>query len=173
MHSTEEVPVTIERIRAARRSLVQTNAAKLPQAARRDDSDRSAPPPVSRQQSVRASAGAVVAGAALGSGILRPSVAHAIASADPVPIPGGTPALGGAFHVYAPGGFDPLNAEPGTVSDFDGFVGLAYISGTVVRRQKSTGQTTVLPFIGADMRFMQGVYRGEDGRVRRGAFGLI
>jgi hypothetical protein len=104
---------------------------------------------------------------------LRPSVAHALAPADPVPIPGGTPALGGAFHVYAPGAFDPVNAEPITITDFDGFVGLAYISGMVVRRQKSSGQTTVYPFLGSDMRFMQGVYRGEDGRVRRGAFGFI
>lgn len=165
--------MSIERIRAARRSIIQTNAGKLPHVVPRDDSERSAPRPVSRRQFVRTSAGAVVAGAAIGSGILRPSVAHAFAAGDPVPIPGGTPALGGGFHVYAPGAIDPVNAEPITITDFNGFVGVAYITGTVVRRQKSTGQTSVLPFIGADMRFMQGVYRGADGRVQRGAFGFI
>jgi hypothetical protein len=127
---------------------------------------------VSRRHFVRTTAGAVVAGAALGSGILRPSVAHAFDGSDPVPIPGGTPLLGGGFHVWAPGG-DSIDADPATVNNFNGFVGLAYISGMVTRRRRSTGAIEVLPFNGADMRFMQGVYRGEDGRVRRGAFALI
>ena len=133
------------------------------------------PPPsrvVSRRHFVRASAGAVVAGAALGSGILHPSVAHASENSDPVPIPGGTPLLGGGYHVWAPGG-DPIDAEPITITDFNGFVGLAYISGMVTRRNRKTSAVDVLPFNGADMRFMQGVYRGQDGRVRRGTFGFI
>jgi hypothetical protein len=157
--------MNIDRIRASRR---------FPALSSSDVHDfvPRAPIPVSRRQFVRTSAGVVVAGAALRGGILRPSTAQAFAGSDPVPIPGGTPLLGGGFHVYAPGG-DPIDAEPITITDFNGFVGLAYISGTVMRRQKSTGVVDVLPFTGADMRFMQGVYRGQDGRVRRGAFGLI
>jgi len=107
----------------------------------------------------------------------RLSMAKTAGQAAPVPIPGGTPALGGAFHVWAPAppaaGLDPIDAEPATISDFNGFVGLAYISGTVTRRTRSTGETVELPFLGSDMRFMTGVYRGVDGRVRRATFGFI
>ena len=126
---------------------------------------------VSRRQFVRTSAGGIV-GAMLGSGILRPSIAQAFAGSDPVPIPGGTPLLGGGFHLWAPG-FDPIDADPSTITDFNGFVGLAYISGTVTRRHKTTGVVDVLPYMDNDMRFMQGLYRAQDGRLRRGAFGLI
>jgi hypothetical protein len=129
------------------------------------------PAAISRRSFVRTTAG-VVAGAALGSGIIRPSAAHAFATSDPVPIPGGTPLLGGGFHVYAPGG-DPIDSDPITITDFNGFVGLAYISGMVTRRHRITGVVEVLPFLGADMRFMQGIYRANDGRVQRGTFGLI
>jgi len=158
----------IEQIRAARRFTPPPNADGTP-----PPRHAHVQPAVSRRQFVRTSAGAVVGGAALGSGILRPSLAHALSSSDPMPIPGGTPALGGGFHVYAPAAIDSVDAEPATITDFNGFVGLAYINGTVARRQKSTGRIDVLPFIGSDMRFMQGVYRAQDGRVRRGAFGLI
>jgi hypothetical protein len=94
----------------------------------------------------------------------------------PMPIPGGSPALGGRFHVYAPtpdGSFDPIDAEPSTITNFNGDIGLAYISGTVTRTQISTGARVHLPFNGSDMRFMKGVYRGVDGKPREGAFALI
>ena len=103
----------------------------------------------------------------------RLSLAKAAGQAAPVPIPGGTPALGGAFHVWAPAAADSVDAEPATITDFNGFAGLAYISGMVTQRNRSTGETVQLPFLDADMRFMTGVYRGEDGRVRRGTFGFI
>jgi len=66
-----------------------------------------------------------------------------------------------------------MDAEPATITNFNGSVGLAYISGMVTRRSRSTGETVELPFLAADMRFMTGVYRGDDGRVRRGTFGFI
>ena len=144
---------------------------------------------LSRRQFVGSTAGSLVAAAGLGSllaacgraddGFLtspispRLSLAKASAQAAPVPIPGGTPALGGAYHVWAPGGPDSIDAEPATITNFNGFVGLAYINGMVTRRNRSTGETVQLPFLGSDMRFMAGVYRGEDGRVRRGTFGFI
>ncbi len=120
--------------------------------------------------------GVVAAGAVFGSGLLRPRVLHAASPDDPLPIPGGTPALGGAFHFYGPtpdGSFDPIDAEPITITNLDGVVGLAYIDGTVVRTRISTGEQEELPFTGADMRFMQGVYRGVDGKPRQGTFGFI
>ena len=101
---------------------------------------------------------------------------HALALDDPLPIPGGTPALGGGFHVYGPtpdGSFDPIDAEPSLITNFNGVVGLAYISGTVTRTKISTGERVELPFNNADMRFMQGVYRGVDGKPRQGTFALI
>ena len=52
-------------------------------------------------------------------------------------------------------------------------VGLAYVSGMVRRTTISTGVSVDLPFFGNDMRFMDGVYRGVDGRVRQGTFALI
>jgi hypothetical protein len=148
---------------------------------------------LTRRQFVGSTAGSLAAAAGLGSllaacgraddGFLTSpispqlSLAKASAQAAPVPIPGGTPALGGAFHVWAPAppaaGLDSIDAEPATITNFNGFVGLAYISGMVTRRSRSTGETVDLPFLGSDMRFMTGVYRGDDGRVRRGTFGFI
>jgi len=130
---------------------------------------------VSRREFVRTTAGAMAAGAALGHAIWPGAVRAAKSAGEPLPIPGGTPVLGGGFHVYGPGapGLDPVSAEPSTITDFNGFVGLAYISGTVKRTNNSTGEIVELPFLGSDMRFMQGVFRGADGRVRRGTFGFI
>jgi hypothetical protein len=130
---------------------------------------------VSRRQFVHTTAGAMAAGAALGHAIWPGAAQAARAAGEPLPIPGGSPALGGAFHVYGPGfpGGDPVFAEPSTITDFNGFIGLAYISGTVRRTNNSTGEIAELPFIGSDMRFMQGVFRGADGRVHRGTFGFI
>jgi hypothetical protein len=68
---------------------------------------------------------------------------------------------------------DPANAEPATITDFNGFVGLAYLSGTVMQANTSTGQIMRLPFVDSDMRFMKGVFRGTDGRIHRGAFAFV
>jgi hypothetical protein len=91
----------------------------------------------------------------------------------PVPIPGGTPVLGGAFHVFAPGLIDPVDAEPSSITNFNGFIGLAFISGMVTRTNTSTGESLRLPFVNNDMRFMIGTFRGTDGRVHQGAFAFI
>jgi hypothetical protein len=109
------------------------------------------------------------------TGLCPSAFAKTKRTADPRPIPGGSPLLGGGFHVYGPGfpDFDPPDSEPATITDFRGFVGLAYISGTVVRAQRSTGDQVTLPFLFSDMRFMQGVYRGVDGRAHQGTFGFI
>jgi hypothetical protein len=123
---------------------------------------------MSRRQFLRA-AGAV----ALGAAVWRPGLAAAGGTSAPVPIPGGTPVLGGGFHVFGPAAFDPADAEPATITDFDGFLGLAYISGMVTQTNTATGEVRTLPFIGSDMRFMKGAYRGQDGQIHNGAFGLV
>ena len=131
---------------------------------------------MSRRQFVCTAAGAVVVGTALGSGLWRPGLAEAHRSHAPVPIPGGTPLLGGGFHLFGPtpdGSFDPIDAEPSTITDFNGFVGLAYISGTVTQTNTATDEVRTLPFVNSDMRFMKGVFRGTDGRTHKGAFALV
>jgi hypothetical protein len=132
-----------------------------------------APAGMSRRQFFK-TAGAVMLGASLATELWRPGLAAAAhGSGDPVPIPGGTPVLGGGFHVFAPAAIDPVDAEPATITNFDGFVGLAYISGMVTRTNTRTGEVRTLPTIDSDMRFMKGVYRGQDGQIHNGAFGLV
>src|SRR5205823_3448719 len=96
---------------------------------------------------------------------------------DPTPIPGGNYFLGSPgplFHVLVPGS-DPtaVDLEPITVTDFDGLVGLAYISGMVTETNTTTGEQRRLPFNTADMRFMQGVFLDANGQVRQGTFALV
>src|SRR4051812_21450613 len=85
---------------------------------------------LSRRRFARTAAGVAVFGATASAGLLRPGLAVADGTLVPVPIPGGSPLLGGDFHVFAPtpdGSFDPIDAEPVTITNFNGFMGLAYI----------------------------------------------
>jgi hypothetical protein len=116
-------------------------------------------------------------GIALG---IRPRVgAIAQGGVAPVPISGGSPAIaelgGQLFHVYGPGaeGFDPPDSEPITITDFDGTIGLAYIDGMATRTNMVTGESRQVPFVGNDMRFMKGAYRGTDGQIYQGTFAFI
>ena len=104
-----------------------------------------------------------------------PGNSPAAESLAPVPIPGGTPIAGGDFHFFGPAlpGLDPVDAEPITITNFDGFVGLAYPSGKVTRTNTTTNVTEQLQFLSSDMRFMTGNYRGLDGRLHRGTFALV
>ena len=130
-------------------------------------------PSMTRRQFARAAAGTAVLGGALGSGLFKPGLADTRASFAPVPIPGGSPFLGGSFHVFGPNSIDPIDAEPITIANLDGSVGLAYISGMVTQTNTQTGETLRLPFTNSDMRFMQGVFRGADGRIHDGTFALV
>jgi len=128
------------------------------------------PPSTSRRQFTRS---ATVASLALTLGSRLPALAQAVGSFAPVPIPGGTPALGGAYHVFGPDSLDPIDAEPITITNFNGFVGLAYISGMVTQTNLKTGASTRLPFVDSDMRFMQGDFRSTDRLVHQGAFAFV
>lgn len=128
--------------------------------------------PMSRRRFAGATAGSALLGA-LGGELWRPTLVAAGASFAPVPIPGGSPALGGSYHVFGPAAFDPVDAEPITITNLNGFVGLAYISGMVTQTNTKTGEMTRLPFVDSDMRFMQGDVRGTDGRVHQGAFAFV
>ena len=129
---------------------------------------------MSRRQFARTVAGTAVVGATLGSGLWKPVLAKAPGSSEPVPIPGGFQAGGQTFHALGPMlGGTPADAEPSTITDFNGFVGITFIDGTVTQTDTTTGQVRTLPFLTSDMRFMNGVFRDTDGRIRQGAFALV
>jgi len=130
-------------------------------------------PGLSRRQFTRAAAGTTVIGATLGSALWTPALAAPKGAFAPVPIPGGTPVLGGSYHVFGPAAFDPVDAEPITITNFNGFAGLAYISGMVTQTNTKTGEKARYPFVDSDMRFMQGNFRGTDGRIHQATFGFI
>ena len=142
-----------------------------PDSTQHDIPTRRLPAPVSRRQFARTAAGSAFA-AAVASRLWIPNRVEA-ASFAPVPIPGGTPALGGAYHVFGPAAFDPPDAEPATITNLNAAVGLAYVSGMVTQTNTKTGEVTRLPFVDSDMRFMQGVFRGTDGKVHQGAFAFV
>ena len=119
--------------------------------------------PMSRRQFARTVAGATVVGASLGSGLWSPGLAKVRGSNVPTPIPG----IGFmGFHVFGA----PL--ETSTITDFNGFVGIASLNGMVTQTNMKTGAVRRLPFLDVDMRFMQGVFRDTEGVVHQGAFAL-
>jgi len=129
---------------------------------------------MSRRQFARTAAGVTVVGSTLGSGLWKPVLAKGRGSNEPVPIPGGFQAGGQTFHVLGPMlGGTPGDAEPSTITDFNGFVGLAFIDGEVTQTNTKTGEVRMLPFLTSDMRFMKGVFRDTKGRVQQGAFALV
>jgi len=129
---------------------------------------------LSRRQFVQTAAG-LGAGTLLGLGTAKGAQKKS-SEPMPVPIPGGEPKLGGDLHIFGPtpdNSLSPIDAEPATIGNFNGFVGLAYISGSVQRTDRVTGQTVTLPMIGSDMRFMTGVFKATDDRVYQGAFAFV
>jgi hypothetical protein len=128
------------------------------------------PPSITRRQFARAAAGTAALGGAFGSGLFKPGLAAPKTSFGPIPIPAG----GGMFHVFprATSGV-PEDAEPITITNFNGFVGLAYLDGMVTQTNTKTGEILRLPFLSSDMRFMQGDFRGTDDRVHQGTFALV
>ncbi|HEY3209861.1 MAG TPA: twin-arginine translocation signal domain-containing protein [Actinomycetota bacterium] len=123
--------------------------------------------PISRRAFMRTAAGAT--GVALGSSLWRPGLAWAAkGSTEPSPIPGGTELPFGFFHFFFPG----HKMEPSTITDFNGFVGVAELEGTGVGTDPDTGDTIPLVF-GVDNRFMEGEYVAVDGSHHQGLFGFI
>jgi hypothetical protein len=130
---------------------------------------------LSRRGLLKGAAGAALAGAAVGSGLFDSLTAHAAAPGIGLvePIPATIEFFPGVFrHVQAPP-FTGLDSDPGTVYNFEGAAGLAYISGEVDRTNRRTGETRTLPFLFSDMRIQQGVFKGRDGHVREATFAFV
>jgi len=132
---------------------------------------------VTRRQFLQAGAIALAAGLAP----LDAVAANGRPAADPRPTWYGTQFLGPSgplFHAQAPGypipdtDTDPATHDPATITDFNGFVGLAYVGGQGTHHDHGTGQTTTV-YWEVDMRFMVGEYIGKDGRHNHGTFGFV
>jgi hypothetical protein len=131
---------------------------------------------------LRTAGGVLAVGAALGAGLRTTGLARAHGVHQPIPIPGGSPAIqeltgGQLFHIFGPGpagaGLDPIDAEPSSITDFSGAIGLAYLDGMVTRTNTETGEVRTLPTVNSDMRFMKGSFRSTDGQIHEGAFAFI
>jgi hypothetical protein len=84
-----------------------------------------------------------------------------------VPNPFGGPEV----HANLPGPADSttpgIGGEPSSVTDFNGFVGVALVDGT------GTDASGNLLLWEVDLRFMKGVYRGVDDEFHHGAFAFV
>jgi hypothetical protein len=86
----------------------------------------------------------------------------------PVPIPTTSP-----YHVSGPSAANP-DAEPSVITNFNGFVGFATLSGMVTRTNVRTGEQQALPFTrNTNLRFMTGTFVGTDGQNHQDTFALI
>jgi hypothetical protein len=115
--------------------------------------------------------GAFALGGVAGLGLLDPSfVLGSSKTAAPRPIPGGFSftandfvPTGADLHFFLPA----IGFEMSTITDFNGVVGGSETRGTAQGTDQSKW------YFDCDMRFMQGVYVGLDGRVHNGSFGFI
>lgn len=109
-----------------------------------------------------------VAGAAVGSGLF-PATVLAGKPANSAPKPTATKQTinGVTFSLT----FFGDGMDPSSISDFNGFVGVADVQGTGTATNPD-GSTETLLF-DTDMRFMSGVYVGVDGAVHKGTFGFV
>jgi len=123
------------------------------------------------------------AGLALGSGFWLPTVAQAArpdSAAAPKPIPGGfvgPPGVPGElYHFFAPpvdpsiGGLPWPKNDLSPITDFNGAIGVARITGTGTL---TTGAGKTPAPYDADVRFVDGLYVGVDGKHHHGTFGFF
>src|SRR5439155_23891886 len=107
------------------------------------------------------------AGVALGAGLLKPGVALARppGTGEPNPIPGGIqPFPGGElFHVFPA----VSGAEPSTITDFNGFVGVTNLRGMGTGTSTLLNTTETLIY-DVDLSLRQGRYAVTLGATRRG-----
>jgi hypothetical protein len=121
---------------------------------------------LSRRAFMGSMAGA--AGVAVGAGLIPATVlAKKTSNAAPKPTTFQTTLNGVSFSLtfFGPG------IDPSSITDFNGFVGVADVQGTGTATNPD-GSTETLLF-DTDVRFMSGVYVGMDGAVHKGQFGFV
>ena len=106
---------------------------------------------------------------ALGASVFRASAAWAKSGSVAVPKPTtNVLSLGGLdFHLTS---FGP-GMDPSSITDFNGFVGVADVQGTGTGTNADGFQEPLL--FDTDMRFMDGQFVGIDGKVHQGVFGFV
>ena len=109
-------------------------------------------------------------GALVGAGLLQPVAAlGASPRTDSSPNPTASKLeLGGqtfSLSFFGPG------LDPSSITDFNGFVGVADVQGTGTATYPD-GSTETLLF-DTDMRFMTGTYVAQDGQTYRASFGFV
>ena len=122
---------------------------------------------VSRRAFMGGAAG--LTAAALGASVLRAPAAWAKSGSVVVPKPTTiVRSLGGLdFHLTS---FGP-GMDPSSITDFNGFVGVADVQGTGTATNPDGSQHPLL--FDTDMRFMDGQFVGVDGKVHQGVFGFV
>jgi hypothetical protein len=120
---------------------------------------------LSRRQFLGTTAAAT--GVAVAAPLWMPALADA-SSIDPTPIPETLFGAATPFHIQLPG----LDTELSAITDFNGVLGVAAVSGTGAGTNTNTGASTPLVF-DADMRFMQGQYIGMDRQNHEGTFVFV
>ena len=110
------------------------------------------------------------AGALLGAGLLRPPAAfganpHTDRSPNPTSSRVTLNGVTFALTSFGPG------LDPSSITDFNGFVGVADVQGTGTATNPDGSTETLL--YDTDMRFMTGTYVGKDGKNYRGTFGFV
>jgi len=109
-----------------------------------------------------------VAGATLGTGLFPTNVLAAKApNAAPKPTSNQITLNGVTFSLT----FFGRGIDPSSIGDFNGFVGVADVQGTGTATNPDGSTETLL--YDTDMRFMSGVYVGQDGAVHKGTFGFV
>jgi hypothetical protein len=106
----------------------------------------------------------------LGAGLLGPGAAFGAnphTDASPTPTTSRVTLNGVTFALsfFGPG------LDPSSITDFDGFVGVADVQGTGTATNPDGSTETLL--YDTDMRFMSGSYVGKDGHVYKGTFGFV
>jgi hypothetical protein len=107
------------------------------------------------------------AGAAVGAGLLPATVLAKTSNAAPKPTTNTLKINGVTFSLT----FFGQGVDPSSITDFNGFVGVADVQGTGTATNPD-GSTETLLF-DTDVRFMSGVYVGQDGQVHKGQFGFV
>jgi hypothetical protein len=106
------------------------------------------------------------AGAAVGAGLLPGTVLAKTSDATPRKTKNTVTLNGVTFHLtfFGPG------VDPSSITDFNGSVGVADVRGSGTATYPDGSSETLL--YDTDLRFMNGVYVGQDGEVHRGTFGF-
>jgi hypothetical protein len=113
---------------------------------------------------------ATATGAVLGASLLQPAAVlagnpHTDSSPNPTT---NTTTIGDvtfALTFFGPG------MDASSITDFNGFVGVADVQGTGTATNPDGSTETLL--YDTDMRFMSGTYIGKDGKTYKGTFGFV